>query len=85
MLRVSRGLKAAPNDQRGGDSSQMYVPGSAASMAAWDQLAQDEVSMQSQRAMYAPTRDLDMELVLLRKLEPAAAASLEHPSSTVAK
>jgi hypothetical protein len=37
--------------------------------------------MQSQRAIYAATRDLDMELALLRKLDPAAAARLEQPSA----
>ena len=84
MLRVSRGLKAAPNDQRG-DPSQFYVPSTGTNLSTRDQAAQDELSMQSQRAIYAPMRDLDMELALLRKLEPAAAARLEQPPSTSAR
>jgi hypothetical protein len=38
--------------------------------------------MTSQRAIYAPARDLDMEVALMRKLDPAAAAKLEKPAST---
>jgi hypothetical protein len=85
VLRVSRGLKADSNALSQGDPSQLYVPGTNASGNARDQLAQEELSMQSQRAIYAPSRDLDMELALLRKLDPSAAASLEQPPSTAAR
>jgi hypothetical protein len=81
VLRVSRGLKAAPNDQSG-DLSAMHVPGVSSPGEARDRLAQNEVAMTSQRAIYAPARDLDMELALMRKLEPAASARLEKPAST---
>jgi len=81
VLRVSRGLKAAPNDQSG-DASAMHVPGVSSPGAVRDRLSQDEVAMTSQRAIYAPARDLDMEVALMRKLDPAAAAKLEKPAST---
>ncbi len=47
----------------------------------WDRLAQNELAWQSQRAIYAPARDLDMELALMRKLDPAAVSRLEKPAS----
>lgn len=81
VLRVSRGLKSAPNDQSG-DPSAMHVPGVSSPGAVRDRLSQDEVAMTSQRAIYAPTRDLDMELALMRKLDPAAAARLGKSAST---
>jgi hypothetical protein len=81
VLRVSRGLKAAPNDQSG-DLSAMPIPGVSSSGESRDRLSQSEMAMQSQRAIYAPARDLDMELALMRKLDPAAAARLEKPAST---
>jgi hypothetical protein len=81
VLRVSRGLKASPNDQSG-DLSAMHVPGVSSPGEARDRLSQNEVAMTSQRAIYAPARDLDMELALMRKMAPAAAARLEKPAST---
>jgi uncharacterized lipoprotein len=80
MLRVSRGIKAAPNNQSGTLSANTGS-GANSTLENWDRMAQDEVAWQSQRAIYAPTRDLDMELALMRKLDPAAASRLEKPDS----
>lgn len=85
VLRVSRGLKSDSSEFLQGDPSQLYVPGTNAVGNTREQLAHEELSMQSKRAIYAPSRDLDMELALLRKLDPAAAASLEQPPSTEAR
>lgn len=85
VLRVSRGLKSDSHEFLEGDPSRLYVPGTNSSGNVRGQLAQEELSMQSQRALYAPARDLDMELALLRKLDPDAAAKLEQPPSTAAR
>ncbi|WP_224245138.1 hypothetical protein [Hyalangium gracile] len=76
VLRVSRGLKADPNDQAL-DTSNPPIPGANSTMATWDRLAQNETALQSQRAIYAPARDVDMELALMRALDPAAVTKLE--------
>ncbi len=80
VLRVSRGIKAA-SDNPSGDLSATTLSGSNATQANWDRLAQNELAWQSQRAIYAPARDLDMELALMRKLDPAAVSRLEKPAS----
>jgi hypothetical protein len=80
VLRVSRGLKNAA--EQSGDPSALYVPGSNNSGAVRERLSNDEVAMTSQRAIYAPARDLDMELALMRKLDPAAVSKLEKHGST---
>jgi hypothetical protein len=76
ILRVSRGLRADPNDKRG-DLSAMPAMGTGAAAENRGLLAEQELSMQSQRAIYAPARDLDMELALMRKLDPTAVQKLE--------
>ncbi|MFL5347323.1 MAG: hypothetical protein ACJ8AT_21270 [Hyalangium sp.] len=84
ILRVSRGLKADPNDQAG-DLSAMPTTGTQSAQDNRGLLAQQELSMQSQRAIYAPSRDLDMELALMRKLDPAAVQKLEAPGAAAAR
>ena len=73
---MSRGLKADPNDKTG-DLSAMPAMGTGTAAENRNMLAQQELSMQSQRAIYAPSRDLDMELALMRKLDPTAVQKLE--------
>ena len=71
ILRVTRGLKSDPNDKKE-NLSAMPAMGTGAASEVRGLLAEQELSMQSQRAIYAPARDLDMELALMRKLDPAA-------------
>jgi hypothetical protein len=83
LLLLSLLATADPNDQSG-DLSAAPMPG-ASTPESWDRLAQQEVAAQSQRAIYAPARDLDMELALMRKLDPAAVTKVEGTSSAAAK
>jgi hypothetical protein len=85
-LRVSRGLKAEPNDANSKfNPNQMAPSGAFNTHEVRSRLADDEVAWQSQRAMYAPSRDLDMELLLMRKLDPAAVTKLEGQATAAAK
>jgi len=81
ILRVSRGMKADPNNQVG-DLSAMPTTGMGNAVENRGLLADQELSMQSQRAIYAPSRDLDMELELMRKLDPAALAKADAKSGS---
>jgi hypothetical protein len=76
ILRVLRGIKAEPNNQAG-DLSAMTMTGTGTSREVQGLLSEQELSRQSQRAIYAPTRDLDMELELMRKLDPAGIAKVD--------
>ncbi len=78
-LRVSRGLKADPNNEHV-DPSRMAVAGTV-TVDNRERLAESEMAMVPQRAIYAPARDLDMELALLRKLDPGAVTRLEQQSA----
>jgi hypothetical protein len=50
-----------------------------------DRMSQNELGMQPQRGIYAPMRDIDMELALMRKLDPAAVSKLEAKDPAAAR
>ena len=62
----------------------MYVP-SGSTMDARNRMAENELTNQAQRPLYAPARDLDMELALMRRLDPAAVTKIEGQSASASR
>jgi hypothetical protein len=83
ILRVSRGIKPDPNNVQGNPQA-MYVPGSSPGDTRAI-LAENEMTKQVQRPLYAPARDVDMELALMRRLDPAAVTKLEGKEASASR